>query len=299
MMLKVGSHVNMRGKEMFLGSVNEALSYGANAFMIYTGAPQNTRRKPISEMLVSEAHEQMKKNDLLLENVVVHAPYIMNMANPDPQKYQFAVDFLTEEINRTYQLGAKQIVLHPGAHVGTGEENAINRIIKGLNEVITNTFDKDVLIALETMAGKGTEIGKTFEELAKIIDGVDHNERLSVCFDTCHTHDYGYDVKNNFNDVINHFDKIIGKERISVFHINDSKNIFGARKDRHDNIGFGHIGFEALNKIVHFIDFHDIPKILETPYIKVDDEKFLPPYLDEINNFKNKTFNKTGNLINL
>ncbi len=299
MMLKIGSHVNMKGKEMLLGSVNEALSYGANALMIYTGAPQNTRRKAISEMLVSEAHEKMNKNNIGLENVVVHAPYIMNMANPDPNKFQFAVDFLTEEINRTYQIGARQIVLHPGAHVGIGEQDAICRIIKGLNEVITNTFDKEVFIALETMAGKGTEVGKTFEELAKIINGVTHNERLSICFDTCHTHDYGYDVKNNFDEVITHFDKIIGKDRISVFHINDSKNPSGARKDRHENIGFGHIGFKPLNNIVHLKDFQDIPKILETPYIKIGDKNSISPYFDEIKNFKNKSFNKTGALINL
>ncbi|QVK19174.1 deoxyribonuclease IV [Mycoplasmatota bacterium] len=293
-MIKIGSHVNMSGNDMFLGSVKEALSYGANAFMIYTGAPQNTRRKALDKMKIKEAHVLLNENKIALDDIVVHAPYIMNLANPDPVKHQFAIDFLTSEINRTYALGIKQIVLHPGAHVGSGEKDAINRIIKGLNQVIENTFDKDVKIALETMAGKGTEVGKSFEELANIITGVTHNERLSVCFDTCHTHDYGYPVKENFEQVINDFDKIIGKNRISVFHINDSKNPSGARKDRHQNIGFGHIGFDSLNEIVHHPDFTKVPKILETPHILIEDKKSLPPYLEEITNFRNKLFKIDG-----
>ncbi len=294
-MIKIGSHVNMRGKDMFLGSVKEALSYGANALMIYTGAPQNTRRKKIEDMKVKEAHELLKENDILLDDVIVHAPYIMNLASPDSRKFHFAIDFLTSEIVRTDALGVKQIILHPGAHVGTGEKKAIHQIIKGLDEVLNQTKDVDVKIALETMAGKGTEIGKTFEELAQIISGVKDNHRLSICFDTCHTHDYGYLVKEDFNQVINHFDKILGSERISVFHINDSKNPSGSRKDRHQNIGFGYIGFDALNQIVHHPDFVEIPKILETPYIKAEDNK-IPPYLEEICNFQNKSFNKFGNL---
>ena len=174
---------------------------------------------------------------------------------------------MTSEIIRTDKIGAKQIVLHPGAHVGRGEDEAIARIIKGLNEVIENTKDLTVKIALETMAGKGTEVGKNFSELRKIIDGINNQDRISVCFDTCHTHDSGYNIKNGFDEVIFEFDKIIGIDKISVFHINDSKNPQGARKDRHANIGFGYIGFEALNYVVHHQDFIHIPKILETPYI--------------------------------
>jgi len=293
-MIKIGCHVNMSGNDMFLGSVREALSYDANAFMIYTGAPQNSRRKPLEQMKIQEAHDLLQTHDIPLQNIIVHAPYIMNLANPDPSKSQFAIDFLTSEIIRTHGLGIKQIVLHPGAHVGTGEKEAIHAIITGLSKVIENTRDLDVLIALETMAGKGTEVGKTFEEIAQIIAGVKHNERLSVCFDTCHTHDYGYPIKENFEHVLNDFDKTIGKERISVFHINDSKNPSGARKDRHQNIGFGYIGFDALNEIVHHKDFTGIPKILETPYITVNEKKSLPPYLEEIRNFRNKTHEKNG-----
>ncbi len=292
-MLKIGSHVSLKGSEMLLGSVKEALSYNANSFMIYTGAPQNTRRKPIDELRIEEALKLMKENNLLLDNVVVHAPYIMNLANPDPEKRDFAVNFLISEIARTAKIGAKQIVLHPGAHVKQGADVGIANIIEGLDRVIERTKDLDVLIALETMAGKGTECGRTFEELAQIINGVKDNSKLSVCFDTCHTHDAGYDVKNNFDEVIQEFDKLIGKEKISVFHINDSKNEKNAGKDRHENIGFGYIGFDALNYIVNHPDFMNIPKILETPYVtrNIDSkEKVFPPYKEEIEMFKNQKF---------
>ncbi len=292
-MLKIGSHVSLKGKEMLLGSVKETLSYNANSFMIYTGAPQNTRRKPIEELKIPEAVALMKENGLSLDNVVVHAPYVMNLANPDPEKRDFAVKFFTSEIERTAKIGAKQIVLHPGAHVKQGADIGITNIIEGLDRVIENTKDLDVLIALETMAGKGTECGRNFEELAQIINGVKDNSRLSVCFDTCHTHDAGYDTKAAFDKVIKEFDQVIGKERISVFHINDSKNEKGAGKDRHENIGFGYIGFDALNYIVNHPDFMDIPKILETPYVtktSESKEKVFPPYKEEIAMFRAQKF---------
>ncbi|MFU8786330.1 MAG: deoxyribonuclease IV [Candidatus Izemoplasmataceae bacterium] len=292
-MLKIGSHVSMNGDTMLLGSVEEALSYGANTFMVYTGAPQNTRRKPVESLNIEAALKLMEANNIAPSDVVVHAPYVMNLANPDPEKQAFAVDFLVSEIQRTHAMGAKQIVLHPGAHVNQGVETGIINIIDGLNKTIERTKDLDVLIALETMAGKGTECGRNFEELKMIIDGVKHNERLSVCFDTCHTHDAGYDVKNNFNLVIEEFDRIIGKDRISVFHINDSKNPMGASKDRHENLGLGYLGFETLNTIVHHPDFRDIPKILETPYVSSTDDvndKIYPPYKVEISMLKSGKF---------
>lgn len=292
--MKIGSHVSMGGKDMLVGSVKEALSYNANAFMIYTGAPQNTRRKPIEEMKIEEAKQLMDENNISFENVIVHAPYIMNLANGDPEKREFAVEFLTKEIIRTHHIGAKQIVLHPGAHVKQGADVGIQFIIEGLNKVIENTKDLDVLIALETMSGKGTECGRSFNELQEIIEGVTHDQRISVCFDTCHTHDAGYDTKDDFDGVVAEFDRIIGKERISVFHINDSKNPKGASKDRHENIGFGYIGYEALNYIIHHPDFLEIPKILETPYVTENPdskERKYPPYKEEIIMFKTKTFN--------
>ena len=292
-MIKIGSHVSMNGDEMFLGSVKEATAYQANTLMIYTGAPQNTRRKPIEKLNIEAAQKAMKEAGINPKDVVVHAPYVMNLANPDPTKRAFAKDFLVNEIYRTAAMGAKQIVLHPGAHVKEGAETGIKYIVESLNEVLERTKEADVLIALETMAGKGTEVGRSFEELAKIIEGVTRDERLSVCFDTCHTHDAGYDVKENFEAVIAQFDQLIGKERISVFHINDSKNPKGAGKDRHANLGTGHIGFEALNQIVHHPDFSEIPKILETPYVTETEDstkKMYPPYKHEIAMLKSQTF---------
>lgn len=256
----LGSHVSMSGKEMLLGSSKEALSYGANTFMIYTGAPQNTRRKAIADLNIMNGLLHMKEHGIT--NIVVHAPYIINIANTEkPETFQLGVDFLQSEIERTAALEANQIVLHPGAHVGAGADAGIAKIIEGLNEVLSQ--DYPVQIALETMAGKGTECGRSFEELAKIIDGVTNNERLSICFDTCHTHDAGYNIVEGFDGVLNEFDKIIGVDRIKVLHINDSKNVRGAGKDRHENIGFGHIGFEALNYVVHHPQLKEIPKILE------------------------------------
>ena len=280
-MLLIGSHVGMSGKEMLLGSVREALSYGANTFMVYTGAPQNTRRKDISDLNIPAARGYMEENHM--GNFIVHAPYIINLGNSvKPETFELAVEFLASEAERTLAMGSNILILHPGAHVGAGLEAGTAQIIKGLNEVIT--ADSECLIALETMAGKGSEIGKSFEELAAIYDGVVHNDKLRVCFDTCHTHDAGYDIVHDFDGVISQFDKIIGKDQIAVFHINDSKNIRGAAKDRHANIGDGEIGFEALHAIVHHPDFADIPKILETPYIPdpEDAKKKYPPYKNEI-----------------
>ncbi|WP_426703667.1 deoxyribonuclease IV [Staphylococcus shinii] len=283
----LGSHVSMNGKKMLEGSAEEAQKFGESTFMIYTGAPQNTRRKPIEELNIEKGHEVMKAHGL--SNIVVHAPYIINIANTiKPHVFELGVEFLQSEIERTQALGAKDIVLHPGAHVGEGTDTGIKKIIEGLNEVLTN--DNDVRIALETMAGKGSEIGRNFEEIARIIDGVDHNERLSVCFDTCHTHDAGYNVKEDFDGVLNEFDKIIGVDRIKVVHVNDSKNDIGAHKDRHENIGFGYIGFDALNYIVHHDTFKEIPKILETPYVGEDKKNKKPPYKLEIEMLKQQQF---------
>ncbi|GAE24731.1 endonuclease IV [Halalkalibacter wakoensis JCM 9140] len=279
MTVKLGSHVSMSGKKMLLGASEEAASYGSNTFMIYTGAPQNTRRKAIEELNIDEGLAHMKESGMT--DIVVHAPYIINIANTTkPETFELGVRFLRSEIERTEALGSKQIVLHPGAHVGAGTEAGIQKIIEGLNEVFEDK--RDVQIALETMAGKGSECGRTFEELAAIIDGVTHNERLSVCFDTCHTHDAGYDIVNDFDGVLDTFDRIIGIDRLKVLHINDSKNERGAAKDRHENIGFGHIGFKALHYIIHHPQLAEIPKILETPFVGEDKKNKKPPYKFEI-----------------
>lgn len=289
-MLKIGSHVSLKGDEMYKGSVKEALSYNATAFMVYTGAPQNTIRKPIKDLAIPEAIELMKESNLSFDNVVVHAPYIINLANPDPEKREFAIEFLTKEVLRTEAMKANQIVLHPGSAVGLDRVEAIRWIAEGVNTVIANTPKSSVRIALETMAGKGNEVGRTFEEIAEIISLIDDKSRVSVCFDTCHVHDSGYDLVNNLDGVLSEFDKIVGLDKISVIHVNDSKNIIGARKDRHENIGFGNIGFDTLLKVIYNPIFDNIPKILETPYV----DNFAP-YKYEIEMIRNKSFN--ANLI--
>lgn len=286
-MLKIGSHVSMSGKKMLLAASEEAVSYGANTFMIYTGAPQNTRRKAIEELNIEAGRKHMAEHGI--DEIVVHAPYIINIGNSTkPETFQLGVDFLKLEIERTEAIGAKQIVLHPGAHVGAGADMGIQKIIEGLNEVLTG--QEQVQIALETMAGKGTECGRSFDELAKIIDGVKYNDRLSVCFDTCHVHDAGYNIVEDFDGVLNEFDKIIGIDRLKVLHINDSKNVMGAGKDRHENIGFGHIGFDALHKIVHHPQLMAVPKILETPYVGTDKNNKKAPYKHEIDMLKQGVF---------
>lgn len=278
-MIKIGSHVGMSGKDMFLGSAKEAVSYGANCFMVYTGAPQNTKRKDISELNIDKGWEYMRANGI--DEIIIHAPYIINLANTVKQEtYNLAVEFLESELKRSTAMGSKYMVLHPGSHVDAGVDAGTESIIKGINEVLTS--DTECFIALETMAGKGSEIGRTFEELARIYDGVKYNDKLRVCFDTCHVNDAGYDVKNDFDGVISEFDRIIGKDQIVCFHINDSKNERGAHKDRHANIGDGHIGFEALHYIVHHPDFENVIKILETPYIELPNGEKVAPYKDEI-----------------
>lgn len=280
-MFQIGSHVGMSGKEMMLGSAKEAVSYGANTFMLYTGAPQNTRRKDISELNIPAAHIYMKEHGL--DSFVVHAPYIINLANTIKQEtFSLAVDFLALELERTKAMGSRVLILHPGAHVGAGTDAGIARIAEGLNQVLTK--DTDCLIALETMSGKGSEIGRSFEELAAIYDKVTHSEKLRVCFDTCHVHDAGYNIIDDFDGVIDCFDSLLGKNQIAVFHINDSKNERGAAKDRHANIGCGHIGLPALRTIVHHPDFINVPKILETPWVVSGEnpKKTVAPYKEEI-----------------
>ncbi|MDD5935384.1 MAG: deoxyribonuclease IV [Clostridiales bacterium] len=288
-MLKIGSHVGMNGKEMFLGSAKEAASYGANALMVYTGAPQNTRRKALSELRLEEGFQYMREHGI--NDVIIHAPYIINLGNTEkPETFELGVQFLASELERSAAFHSKYMVLHPGSHVGAGVDAGTEQIIKGLNEVLTS--DTEVCVALETMAGKGSEVGRSFEEIARIYDGVKYNDKLRICFDTCHIHDSGYDIVNDFDGVIDQLDRIIGKNQIAVFHINDSKNVMGAGKDRHENIGFGHIGFEALNYIVHHKDFEDVVKILETPYVSLPDskDKSIAPYKFEIEMLRNQKF---------
>ncbi len=285
-MLYIGSHVSMSGKKMFLGSVEQALKNDANALMIYTGAPQNTRRKPIEELRLEEGKRLLKENNIVLEHVIIHAPYIINLANAiKPETFEIAVSFLKKEIERSDAIGAKYIVLHPGAHVGEGEEVGLDRIVEGLNLVLTK--EQKVLVALETMSGKGTELGYKFEHLAYIINNVNYSEKLSICMDTCHIHDAGYDL-NDFDKVLDEFEQYISITKLGLLHINDSKNIKGAKKDRHDNLGYGEIGFKNLMNIINNPRVDGLVKILETPYVN---NRTIEPYDIEIKMIKNNKFN--------
>ncbi len=275
MAMIIGSHCGMSGDLMMLGSVQEALSYGANCLMIYTGAPQNTIRKDIYSLRIPQALALMKDNNI--EHLIIHAPYIINPATSDVEKRAFCIRFLTEEIRRSYQMGAKVIVLHPGNSLNLSVDEAIINIALILNQVIENTEKLDVVIALETMAGKGTEVGRKFEELKAIYDLVVRKERVGICLDTCHLNDAGYDLVHNYQGVKEEIKKYFDYSMIKAIHINDSKNELGTHKDRHANIGSGMIGLETLKKICHDEDFAMIPKILETPYIDK-----LPPYKAEI-----------------
>ena len=285
MAMKIGSHVGNKAPEYLLGSVKEMLSYNANAMMIYTGAPQNTKRVEVDKLLINEASDLLAQHGLSWDHVIVHAPYIINLGNVHSDSiYQLGIDFLKKEIERTKAIGAKVIVLHPGSSVKATTKEGIQRIIDGLNAILHE--DEGVYIALETMAGKGSEVGRSFEEIKQIIDGVTYNQWLKVCLDTCHLHDAGYDL-SKFDEVLDVFDQVIGLDRIACIHINDSKNILGAHKDRHENIGYGEIGFDILNSIVHHPKLENVIKILETPYMGDN-----APYAYEIENFKAQQFNK-------
>lgn len=284
-MLIIGSHVSFNSKEQLLGSVREAISYGSNTFMFYTGAPQNTFRSKISFEKTSEAVKLMVDNNIEVKNIVAHSPYIINLANDkDEEKYNFSINFLIEEVKRCSEMKIKYLVLHPGSHVGLGIDKGINNIIKALN--IVNKQNDSVVILLETMTGKGTEIGSNFFELKKIIDGVEDKSKIGICLDTCHLNDSGYDIEN-FDSLLDEFNQIIGIDYIRCVHINDSKNIRGSKKDRHENFGYGAIGFDTLINIVYNKRLENIPKILETPWIG---EK--APYKEEIEMIKNKKFNE-------
>lgn len=284
-MVKIGSHVSLSGKKMLLGSVEESIENGANCLMVYTGAPQNTKRRPIDEFRVDEAKELLAKNNISMDDVIIHAPYIINLANTTkPEVFELAVDFLRQEIKRVEEIGAKYIVLHPGAHVGAGEEPGLDQIIKGLDMVLTK--DQTPIICLETMAGKGSELGTSFEQLAYIINNVKLPDKLGVCLDTCHINDAGYD-ETDFDKILDEFDKIIGLDKLKVIHVNDSKNSIASHKDRHANIGYGTIGFDKLIKIIYNPRIKDLCKILETPF--VNDRKDSP-YKQEIAMIKNKKF---------
>ena len=288
----IGSHVSFDSKEQLLKSVKECISYNANTFMFYTGAPQNTRRCAINDELTYLALELMKQNNILFDKVIAHAPYIVNLANDnDPEKYDFSIKFIRQEVERLEQLNVKYLVLHPGSSVGIERSKALNNISYALNKILS--IDTNVIILLETMAGKGTECGINISEIKTIMDRVDKKDNIGVCLDTCHLNDSGIDI-SKFDLYLDEFDKVIGIDKIKCVHVNDSKNDIGTHKDRHENIGYGTIGFNNLINVVYNDRLSDIPKILETPY--VGENKEYPPYKFEIEMIRNKKFN--DNLVN-
>ncbi|MBE6140810.1 MAG: deoxyribonuclease IV [Firmicutes bacterium] len=284
----IGSHVNYNSATQLVGATKQALEYGANTFMFYTGAPQSSRRGAINENLVQKALELMKENSIDVNNVISHAPYIINLANKEKMdSWKFSIEFLKQEIKRVNQMQVKYIVVHPGNSLTIPKQEALKNISDALNEIID---EKDqVMILLETMAGKGTECGCTIEELKTILNGVKLKEKVGFCLDTCHLHDSGIDLKK-WDDYLFDFDKSIGLNKVKCIHINDSKNIMGAKKDRHANLGLGLIGFETLLLIINHPLLKKVPKILETPWVGQ-----YPPYKHEIAMIKNNTFN--ANLI--
>lgn len=267
---------------MLLSSVNAALKAQETTLMVFTGAPQNSKRTPLDRKMIKAGQDLMTKNHL--GPLIVHAPYLINLANSQSsQVFNFSVEFLQNEISRAEFLGATQIVLHPGSHVGAGTAAGLAQVVKGLNTVLTPK--QKIQVSLETMAGKGTEVGTTFEQLAYLLEHVTLNEKLSITLDTCHTSDAGYAIKQDFSEVLTQFDQIIGLKYLKVIHLNDAKFPQGSHKDRHANIGFGTIGFKALNQIAHCPQLCHVPKILETPAVAG-----IPAYAAEVQMLKSQKF---------
>ena len=284
-MLIIGSHVSFKKDTQLVGSVKEALSYGANTFMFYTGAPQNTNRAALNSDLTLEAKSLMNENNIDINNVIVHAPYIINLANGDESKYKFSINFLKQECKRCEELGVSKLVLHPGSHVGQGVEVGLKNIINALNEILPTT---KITILLETMAGKGTELGSAIEQLSTIINGINDKDKskIGICLDTCHLSDSGLSI-SSFDEILDCFDKYNLFDKIGCIHVNDSKNPVSSHKDRHENIGYGTIGFSSLLSVIYNKRLENIPKILETPYIEGK-----PPYKYEIEMIRNKSFDE-------
>lgn len=289
--MKIGCHVSNSGEEMLVGAVKEAVSYDANCMMIYLGAPQNTYRKSIPQLRIEEYQQLLQTHHINPHDVIVHAPYIINLAQADEDKRQYAVRFLTQEVLTTEAIGARYVVVHPGAFLNLTPEIGLMRIVQSLQEVLNQTNETNVILALETMAGKGSECCFQFSQLREIMNQI-NSPRIKVCFDTCHTFDSGYDWVHHYESVLDEMNSIIGLDNIAVIHLNDSKNPLGSKKDRHENIGFGQIGFDTLSRIAHDERLMHIVKILETPYIENQNgEKEFPPYAFEIAMLKNNQFN--------
>jgi deoxyribonuclease-4 len=262
--LIIGRHCPFQSPDYLSGAVKEVLNYGANALMVYLGAPQNTHRKPLIDLKVPEFHKTLAENNFDINNLIIHGPYVVNLANNSKEEmFNWSVQFLQKELTRMEEIGLKTIVIHPGSAINNPTEEALLQIAKGINLILEK--NSKVRIALETMCGRGSEVGKDFQQLKYIIDRVKKKERIGVCWDTCHLYSVGYNIKNNLEEVIKEFEKIIGLDKLWVIHVNDSLGELGSKVDRHENIGYGKIGLEALKKIVWHPKLNGVIKILETP----------------------------------
>ena len=258
-MLTIGCHLSTTKGYRAMGET--ALSIGANTFAFFTRNPRGGKAKDLDMDDVAALRELMEQNDF--GPLVAHAPYTYNPCSAKERAREFALEAMAEDLQRLEALPGNYYNFHPGAHVGQGTDAGIQMIVDTLCQVMFEGQQTTVL--LETMAGKGSEVGHTFEELRSILDGVALDEKMGVCLDTCHVWDGGYDIVNDLDGVLTQFDKTVGLSRLRAVHINDSMNPLGAHKDRHAKIGEGHIGFEAFRRIINHPALRELPFILETP----------------------------------
>ena len=259
MSLTIGCHLS--ASKGYLNMGQTALSIGANTFQFFTRNPRGGKAKDIDENDVKSFLEFMEENNFT--KILAHAPYTLNACSADERTREFAHMTMADDLMRMEYTPNQMYNFHPGSHVGQGIETGIELIAKQLNEILKPEMTTYVL--LETMAGKGSEVGSRFEELRAIIDRVELSERMGVCLDTCHVHDAGYDIVNNLDGVLEEFDRVIGLDRLKAIHINDSKNPFESHKDRHEKIGEGSIGLEAMIRIINHPSLCNLPFYLETP----------------------------------
>ena len=258
-MFVVGAHLS--SSKGYTAMLETALSIGANTFQFFTRNPRGGAAKELDSGDIAEFI--MRAVDEKFGRILAHAPYTLNLCSAKPDVREFAVNTFKDDLVRLEQTPNQMYNFHPGSHVGQGEDVGIELIADALNSVMFDGMTTDIL--LETMAGKGSEIGKTFEELRAIIDRVELSDKIGVCLDTCHVSDGGYDIVNNLDGVLEEFDRVVGIERLKALHLNDSKNPLGAHKDRHEKIGEGYLGIETFEKIVNHPQLCDLPMFLETP----------------------------------
>ncbi|WP_058992543.1 deoxyribonuclease IV [Sarcina ventriculi] len=258
-MLNIGCHLST--SKGFKSMGDTALSIGANTFQFFTRNPRGGKAKDIDKQDIEELLKLMKEYNF--GKILAHAPYTLNPCSKDESIREFACKIMEDDLKRMEYLPNNLYNFHPGSHVKQGVDIGINYIIELLNKVIKK--DQTTKILLETMSGKGTEIGRNFNEIKAIIDGVNLNEYIGVCLDTCHIFDGGYDIVNNLDNVLDEFDDVIGLDKLCAIHLNDSKNILGSHKDRHEKIGLGNIGLDAIGNIINHEKLKNLPFFLETP----------------------------------